>query len=116
MSIPFLLTEIALELLGNKFYNINGENCADLKDLFNPSTALNHNIGEVDENHLISQLGLSEINLFGNKKNQNSDGLGGNNSTNKVQSNNNNKHCIEYLDKQLIKVIYDEKSGEKGNF
>lgn len=115
MSIPFLLTEIALELLGNKFYNVNGENCADLKDLFNPSTTLNHNICEVDENHLISQLGLSEINLFGNNKKQNSVDSDGN-STIKAQSHNNNKHCIDYLNKQLIKVINGDKSALKGNF
>lgn len=110
MSIPFLLTEIALELLGNKFYNINGENCPDLKDLFNPSVALSHNIQEVDENHLISQLGLSELSLFGNNRSENSvGGAGGNNSKN------NNKHCIEYLNVQLKKIVKGEES-EKGNF
>lgn len=119
MSIPFLLTEIALELLGNKFYNVNGEHCDDLKDLFDPSTALNHNSFELNENHLISQLGLNEINLFGNnnnKKTNNSDDSDGNNKNTSSLSNNNNKHCIEYLDKQLKKIYKNENSAEKGKF
>ncbi|XP_063699708.1 probable serine/threonine-protein kinase DDB_G0291918 [Culicoides brevitarsis] len=111
MSVPFLLTEIALELLGNKFYNINGDECGALKDLFNPSTAINSDVGEIiDENHLIAQLGLNELTLFGNNnKNCSENNSDGNKNTN------NNKHCIEYLDKQLTKIISSEKSEDSAS-
>lgn len=69
MSMPFLLTEIALELLGNQFYDVNGENHADLKDLFaSCSTQLAANASQsatdINSSHLISQLGINEISLF----------------------------------------------------
>lgn len=72
MSVPFILTEIALELLGNKFYNINGENRPDLKDIFASCTGqLEAADNSVQSSHLVSQLNLNELNLF-NKTNRES--------------------------------------------
>uniref|UniRef100_A0A336KYC6 CSON013303 protein n=1 Tax=Culicoides sonorensis TaxID=179676 RepID=A0A336KYC6_CULSO len=116
MSVPFLLTEIALELLGNKFYNINGEQCPNLKDLFNPSNSVIPSTFQINESNLISQLGLDEINLFGvnNKKQKpNNKNNSGDDDDSDVHQTNNNKHCIEYLDNQLMKIINSDQKEQK---
>lgn len=67
----FHLTEIALELLGNKIFDINGEPHKDLVDIFASCPKVpvplltNVGTGTVGpSNNLMSQLGMGEIALL----------------------------------------------------
>lgn len=91
MSTPFLLTEIALELLGNSFYDINGQIQKDLKEIFKSCPNGDLPLPSKKEN-LMSQLAISEIGLLPKP----------------------NKECVAYFFDQFLQVVQNSAANKHG--